>query len=150
MVTKTGKVTVDHVSGDVDAQAATGEINIHQAKGFVKAVTTMGNIVIAGIGGLTEARTETGKISAEVPAIRDSAAIISGTGGITVSLSPRIDARLEASATTGKITYTDLHLTVNQSSGTKLAGRLGAGSGLINLKTTTGSISIKKLGDTSG
>jgi DUF4097 and DUF4098 domain-containing protein YvlB len=151
-VTSTGKINVAEISGDVDAKTATGEIQIHQVSGFVKAVTSYGNIDITGVGGLSGARTDTGKISVEVPAIRESLEIRSSNGSITVFLSPEIAVQLEASTASGEITYGDLPLTVSELSKTKLTGKLGEGAGarggIINIKTSTGSINLKKLDNT--
>jgi hypothetical protein len=149
-VTSTGKIHVDNISGEVDAQTSTGEIQIHQVKGFVKAVTSCGKIDITEIGGLYEARTDTGKITTEVPAIKDNLEIKSSTGSIIVFLSRDVAGDLEVSASNGKITYTGLPLNVSEFSKTKLSGRLGGEShprgSKINIKTSTGSITLKKLG----
>ena len=144
-VTSTGSINVDNVSGDVDAKASTGAIKIQRVDGFVRAVASTGSIDITGVGGIYEARTSTGKISAEVQAIRDSLEIRSSMGGITVFLSPSIAAQLEVNTSNGSITYEDLPLTVSQSSKTRLIGRLGEGGGKIDIKTSTGSIHLKKL-----
>jgi hypothetical protein len=143
--TSNGKISVAGVSGDVDANTSTGEIQIHKVNGFVKAVTSNGNIDITGVGGLYEARNDRGDISVEVPAIRDNLAIRSSNGNITVSLASNIAAQLEASTSNGNITYSDLPLTVNELSKTKLTGKLGEGSNRINLETSRGSITMKKL-----
>lgn len=143
--TSTGKIHVNEVSGDVDAKTSTGDIQIHRVDGFVKAVTSTGKIHITGVGGLFGAQTNTGKISVEVPEIRDNLEIRSSNGSITVFLSPDIAARLEVSTSNGQITYEDLPLTVNELSKTKLTGKLGEGSERIYIKTSTGSINLKKL-----
>jgi hypothetical protein len=143
--TSTGKIHVNEVSGDVDAKTSTGDIQIHRVDGFVKAVTSTGKIHITGVGGLFGAQTNTGKISVEVPEIRDNLEIRSSNGSITVFLSSDIAARLEVSTSNGQITYEDLPLTVNELSKTKLTGKLGEGSERIYIKTSTGSIDLKKL-----
>lgn len=143
--TSTGKINVANVSGDVNAKTSTGAVQIQRVDGFVRAVTSTGSIDITGVNGIYEARTSTGKISAEVPAIRDILEIEAKTGSITAFLSPDIAAQLEASTSNGKITYEDLPLTVSESSNKKLTGRLGEGGSKIDIKTSTGSISLKKL-----
>lgn len=147
--TSVGQINVDNVSGDVDAQTSTGEIQIHKVNGFVKAITGNGKIDITEVGGLYEARNDRGEISVEVSAIRDNLEIRSSLGSITVSLSPNIAAQLEASTSNGKVTYTDLPLTVSESSNTRVAGRFGevsgAGIGRIKIENSTGSIILKKL-----
>ncbi len=143
--TSNGKINVEGVSGDVDANTSTGEIQIHKVNGFVKAVTSNGNIDISGVGGLYEARNDRGDISVEVPAIRDNLAIRSSNGNITVSLPSNISAQLEASTSNGNITYADLPLTVNELSKTKMTGKLGEGTNRINLETSRGSITMKAL-----
>ncbi len=144
-LTSTGTIKVAEVSGDVNAKTATGDIQIHKVAGFVKAVTSYGKIDITGVGGLSGAWTDTGKISVEVPAIRDNLEIRSSTGSITVFFSPEIAGKLEASTSNGQIAYEDLPLTINEISKHKLTGKLGEGGGRINIKTSTGSISLKKL-----
>lgn len=143
--TSSGEITVDNVSGDVDAKTSKGGIRISKVNGFVKAVTGSGKIDITEVGGLYEARNDRGGISVEVPAIRDNLEIESGFGGITVSLSPKIAAQLEASTSIGSITYIDLPLTVSESSKTKLNGRLGEGTGRIKIENSMGSITLNKL-----
>jgi DUF4097 and DUF4098 domain-containing protein YvlB len=148
--TSTGEINLDQVTWDVDVKASAGDIEIHQVNGFVKAETSSGKIHITAIGRLDGARTDTGKIFVEVPAIRDNLEIKSGTGSITVFLSPDIAGELEAGTSNGKITYIDLPLTVRETSKTKLTGRLGEAArppeGRINIKTSTGAITLKKLG----
>jgi hypothetical protein len=148
-VTSTGKIHANQVTGDMEARTSAGDIQIHQVNGFVKAVTSCGKIDITGIGGLCEARTNTGEIFVEVPAIRDNLEIRSSTGSITVFLSPDIVGELEAGTRNGKITYIELPIKVSEASKTKLTGKLGedarACGGRINIKTFTGSITIKKL-----
>jgi DUF4097 and DUF4098 domain-containing protein YvlB len=143
--TNIGKINVENVSGDVDAKTSTGEIDIHGVNGFVKADTNIGKIYITGVSGLYEVRTDKGDISVEVPAIRDNLEIKSRYGSITAFLSPNIAAQLEASTSNGNITYKDLPITVTQSSKTMMTGRLGEGSGRINITTSMGSITLKKL-----
>ncbi|HEY3374169.1 MAG TPA: DUF4097 family beta strand repeat-containing protein [Candidatus Aquicultor sp.] len=143
--TSTGKINVANVSGDVDAKTSTGAIQIQRADGFVRAVTSTGSIDITGVNGIYEARTSTGNISVEVQAIRDNLEIKTKTGSIAVFLSPSIAAQLEASTSNGKITYEDLPLTVSQSTDKKLIGKIGEGGGKIDIKASTGSISLKKL-----
>ena len=148
-VTSCGKINVNEVSGDADARTSTGGIQLHKVDGFVKAVTSCGNIDITGIGGLSGARTDNGKISVEVPAIRDNLEIRSSNGGITVFLSQGVAAQLEVSTSNGQITYGDLPLTVTESSKKKFTGKLGEGGGRINIKTSNGSINLKKLDGSS-
>jgi DUF4097 and DUF4098 domain-containing protein YvlB len=143
--TSNGKINVDGVSGDVDAQTSKGEIQIHKVNGFVKAVTSNGNIDITGVGGLYEARNDRGDVSVEVSAIRDNLVIKSSNGNITVSFAPDISGQLETSTSNGNITYTDLPLTVNELSKTRLTGKLGEGSSTINVETSRGFITLKKL-----
>jgi hypothetical protein len=148
-VTSTGAIKLDKVTGDGDAKTSTGDIHIRKVSGFVKAITSMGSINIADIGGLYQARTETGKILAEVPAIKDSLEVRTSTGSITVFFSPDITGELEASTSNGQITNSGLPLKVSEASKTKLTGRLGeearAGGGKINIRTSTGSITMKIL-----
>lgn len=60
---------------------------------------------------------------------------------------PDIVGELEASTESGQITYGDLVLTVSQDSKHKLTGRIGKGGGSINIKTSTGTINLKILGN---
>jgi hypothetical protein len=143
--TSNGKINVEGVSGDVDANTSTGEIQIHKVNGFVKAVTSNGKIDITEVGGLYEARNDRGDISVEIPAIRDNLEIRSSNGSIIVSFAPNITGQLEASTSNGNITYTDLPLTVSELSKTRMTGKLGDSSNRINIKTSRGSITLKKL-----
>ncbi len=143
--TSNGKINVEGVSGDVDANTSTGEIQIHKVNGFVKAVTSNGKIDITEIGGLYEARNDRGDISVEIPAIRDNLEIRSSNGSITAFFAANIAGKLEANTSNGNITYADLPLTVSELSKTRMTGKLGDSSSTINIKTSRGSISLKKL-----
>lgn len=142
-----GTIQVENVSGDVNAQTSNGSIQLTKVNGFVKAVTSNGQIDITEVNGLREARNSSQNIYVEVPAIRDNLKISSSSGSITVLLSPDISAQLEASTSSRNVTYKDLPLTIDESSQKRIAGRLGEGGGLISIKTASGSITLKKLGN---
>ena len=145
VVGSSGTINVANVSGDVNAKTSTGGIQITKVNGFVKAVTSNGKINITEVKGLIEARNSTQDIHVEVPAFRDNLTISSSAGSITVLLSQNISAQLEASAPSKTVTFTDLPLTLSESSPKKIVGKIGAGGGLINIKTSAGSITLKKL-----
>lgn len=143
--TSTGAIQVENVSGDIDVKTSTGAIKIRKVDGFVRAEAGTGSIDIAGAEGIHGVRTSTGAITVEVPSFRDSLDIKAGTGGITAYLAPDLAAELEVSTSLGKINFEDLAITVSQTSGKKLVGKLGDGGGKIAIETSTGAISLKKL-----
>ncbi len=143
--TATGAINAENVSGDVDAKTSSGMIQIKGVDGFARAETSTGSIDIERVKGVDGAQTATGSISVEVPAVRNNLAIRAKTGSITAFLAPTIAGELEASTSTGKIAYENLPLTVNQSSDKKLVGRLGKDGSKIDIATSTGSISLKRL-----
>lgn len=143
--TGTGGIQAEEVSGDADAGTSTGAIRIHKVKGFVKAGTSTGKIEITSSGGISAAETTTGRIFLEIQAIRNNLDVRSDTGYIEAFLSPGISAQLNVSTVSGRITYGDLPLAISELTKTSLTGKLGNGGKKINFKTSTGSVSLKRM-----
>jgi DUF4097 and DUF4098 domain-containing protein YvlB len=127
--TTNGKVEVEKVTGEMDVRCTNGQLTLS---------AVVGNIF---------ARTTNGSIRAEVLAFPENGRLELKTtnGKITVDLPEDIHADISAQTTNGSI-HTDLPVeTTRGISGNKLSGKIGNGGGEIDLHTTNGSISIRKL-----
>ena len=124
-----------NVNGDVMASGLKGDAEAYTVNGSIR-LETRGN---------ARASTVNGSIQAEmgVPA-GDELEFESVNGGITVTMPAASGAEVHASTVNGDIS-TDFPITVTGKIGRrKLAGTIGSGGRLLEMKTVNGGIELKK------
>jgi hypothetical protein len=142
--TTNGSVTGDGVAGPVRARTTNGTIQFRGAES-VHASTTNGDVRVEALGPVT-ASTTNGSIRATVSggAQSEPMALRTTNGSITLYLPTEFGAQFEARTTTGAIS-TDFPIRVQgRIDRRRLAGTLGDGGESIRLRTTNGSISLKR------
>lgn len=123
-----GKVSAREISGKAELETTNGAIEVEDAEGSVSAETTNGRILVSlrevARGEAMRFETTNGSVTAEFP--RD------------------FSAKLSARTTNGSVRC-DFPLTMESRAGrNSLEGRIGESGGTITLRTTNGSISIRR------
>ena len=147
--TSGGSIQIDSVAGPVKARTSGGRIRIGEAGASVSAETSGGSIEIDGAVGAIQARTSGGSVEAGLAGqpVADSELRTSG-GNVTVYLPVGFQADLSANASGGGITSDFPELEPdNSAGGAELEQSLNGGGPDLVMRTSDGSIRIRRLGD---
>jgi DUF4097 and DUF4098 domain-containing protein YvlB len=143
--TTNGSITGNSLGDQVDARTTNGSVNLHSVKGPVTARTTNGHVEADGAIGSFNASTTNGHIEVSAQTLAGSGIDASTTNGsITVRLPSAANAELRASNSHGKLN-TDFSLRSETHDRHRLEGTIGSGGPYVRLRTTNGSINVRKL-----
>jgi len=137
------------VPSSVDLKPITltkGDVAISDVYGRIEAAISEGSLTIRNFSGPLKASVGTGKADVELLDVRETDVVDISVkeGDISIRLEREAAVRIEAEAPEGQITSEyDLGVKLPARS---LAGHLGAGGAVINLKTGRGNIKILKAG----
>ncbi|MCA9733454.1 DUF4097 family beta strand repeat protein [candidate division KSB1 bacterium] len=136
-----GIVTVESISGNVEADVTNGNVNVTDVVGSVSVDLTNGNADLRDINGNVEVDLTNGIIFTQMNWTTNRQCKLSTTnGGIELRVPETASADFTASVSNGEISLTGLTLHDLVSSPRSVHGRLGNGEGRIELKTVNGSI----------
>jgi DUF4097 and DUF4098 domain-containing protein YvlB len=141
-----GSIRIDEANGAVRAETSGGSITIKTARGSVNARTAGGSIDVGEVRGAIDAHTSAGSVRVAMsgPLTEDSRLDTSG-GSISLTIPSDFAADIDAKTSGGRVT-TDIPVTTQGELGRgALQGKIGAGGKLFKLRTSAGSIHIKKL-----
>ena len=121
-----------------------GEVRIEDVKaGRIEAATTNGGITGRGVSGAVEAQTVNGGITMGFEAVTGDSRITTVNGGVMLTVAPSVNANLEASVVNGGVQVQDgLHLSADEQSRQRVAGRVGNGGPRLVVQTTNGGIRL--------
>ncbi len=143
--TSGGGIQVDGGRGSLEGMTAGGQVSVKSFDGAVSVKTSGGNIDLDGIAGTINGATGGGSISASVPGVANDIKLTSGGGAVTLRAPGNAAFDLEASTTAGTVTV-DLPMTVeNKPTRQHLKGVVNGGGKSVVLRTTAGSVHIKRL-----
>ena len=145
----TGDIELLDIWGDIEVYSTSGDIYIERSRGTIMGSSTTGDIkIFEARGAVSSLHTTTGDIWVELEDIDTTASGMSfsaTTGDIDLFLPGDVGAKIDAHATTGKIS-SDFKIAVQGTIGKReLQGTIGEGGITINLKVITGDISLRKL-----
>ncbi|MCX4746788.1 DUF4097 family beta strand repeat-containing protein [Kitasatospora sp. NBC_01287] len=131
-----GLIEAKSVSGDVDAQSVAGELRVKTVSGDLT--------VISGTPASLHANTVGGAVTLDLAGTAPASVKINTVNGdVAVRLPQPADTTVEAGSTNGQFATAFEELTVGGSWGAKkLSGRLGAGTGRLQVTTVSGAISV--------
>lgn len=141
-----GDVDVTGVGGDLRARSTSGNVTVRGVSGAVNASSTSGNVHVGEINGTVSGRSTSGNVEVEILQLNGAGDMdfASTSGNVRVKLPSNLDADVRMSTTSGGL-KTDFPLTIEEperGSGRRASGRIGAGSRNLNLKSTSGSVSL--------
>ena len=119
--TSNGAIRLERVSGSADAVSSNGKVTIREARGDIRCHPSNGSILLHNVVASAEAVTSNGSIECVIP----------GNASATVS----------GGTSNGKIT-SEFPLPIRHK---RLSGKIGDGKFSIELRTTNGGISIKRI-----
>jgi hypothetical protein len=139
-----GSISLSDLRGQVEAYTSGGSIRLGQIEGDVNVKTSGGSIKVEEVAGNINAHTSGGSIKATITKqpTKDCKLTTSG-GSVTAYLSPSIAVDLVASTSGGTVgSDFDVNGTLKKKS---LKGTINGGGPELVLKTSGGSVRIKKL-----
>ena len=141
--TSAGDVSVKNVVGTVNAQTSAGDLRLDKVKGPILGRSSAGDITLANCQGKVEARTSAGDIRAETSTqpqhewnLRTSA------GDIVFTLISNLAAEIDAQTSAGSIS-TDFQVRGTVIKKKRLSGTIKGGGKLLKLRTSAGDIRLK-------
>ena len=144
--TSGGSIGLEGCSGDVDVNTSGGSIRIGAVEGDIKAVTSGGSVHVKEVMGTINARTSGGSMSATISSQPEGDCSLTTSGGsITVQVKDDIKVDLDAKTSGGRVS-TDFPITIQgEISKSRIKGEINGGGPGLYLRTSGGSIHIKKL-----
>lgn len=128
---------------DVDIETVNGSIEASSLSGIVELDSVNGRIVVERSRGAVSAATVNGSINVELVDVARSGQMNFSTtnGSITLSLPADVRANFDAATTNGKIT-SDIPLTTDSFSRSRVRGTLNGGGTPISVRTVNGSVRL--------
>lgn len=142
--TSGGSIELSSLKGKVDAYTSGGSIRLGQITGDVDVKTSGGSIRVDDVAGTINAHTSGGSIKARVSKqpVSDSRLTTSG-GGVSVQLFSSIAVDLTASTSGGRVSSEfEVNGAIKKN---RIKGSINGGGPKLILKTSGGSVNIKKL-----
>ncbi len=144
--TSGGSIQIGRVQGSVIAHTSGGSIRIDQAKGKVEALTSGGSIRVKEVMGAIKARTSGGSIKAYITRQPDDDCELMTSGGsVYVYLAANLRLDIDAKTSAGRV-KTELPIdSIGKKKKSTLKGKLNGGGPLLYLRTSGGSIYLKRI-----
>ncbi|MFT6101505.1 MAG: DUF4097 and DUF4098 domain-containing protein YvlB [Arenicella sp.] len=142
--TSGGSIELSSLNGKVDAYTSGGSITLGKIRGDVDVKTSGGSIRVDEVAGTINAHTSGGSITAHISQqpLGDSRLTTSG-GSVSAYLAASVAVDLTASTSGGRVSS---EFAVDGSvKKTRITGKLNGGGPKLVLKTSGGSVRIKKL-----
>ncbi len=144
--TSGGGIEVSGGSGSLDGHTSGGSVTVKTFKGDAEVGTSGGGIMIENVIGQVEGSTSGGSVSAVLPSpLPGEVKLSTSGGGVTVVVPADAAFELDASTSAGRVS-SDLPVTVvGKLERDRLKGSVNAGGKSVVLRSTAGSIRLKKL-----
>ena len=142
--TSGGSIELSSLNGKVDAYTSGGSITLGEIRGDVDVKTSGGSIRVEEVAGTINAHTSGGSITARISQqpLGDSRLTTSG-GSVSAYLEPSVAVDLTASTSGGRVSSEfEVSGTVKK---TRITGKINGGGPKLVLKTSGGSVRVKKL-----
>lgn len=142
--TSGGSIQINQGSGELAAKTAGGSITVREFKGPLEVRTSGGAINIEEASGAVDASTSGGSVHASLAEMPAHVKLSTSGGGVSVALPADSSFELDAETSAGGV-RTDFPVTVvGKLDDGRLKGKVGQGGPLVHLRTSAGSIEIKK------
>lgn len=147
--TSNGTIYVADIDGAVSLRSSNGKVVCEGINGPVDATTSNGSVVCRDIAGPIDARTSNGSVTVEHPTalgLRSAISCRTSNGSIRVNLPGECSFEIDARTSNGSIRSAfAVEKSGETNSRKRLAGRVGAGGPVVELRSSNGSISIGRL-----
>ena len=144
--TSGGSIDVANSEGKVSIKTSGGSIKVNKHKGDVVAKTSGGGVSVEDVEGQVQASTSGGSVTASLAKITGECRLETSGGGINVAVPGNAAVDIDAKTNGGRV-HSDLPVagTINDKRHNVLQGKVNGGGTPFVLRTSGGSIHLKKL-----
>ncbi|MAE95475.1 MAG: hypothetical protein CL910_12510 [Deltaproteobacteria bacterium] len=136
-----GDIHAAWVSGDVEARSSDGAIRLEHLRGRALAKTLSGDVEVTQVSGPVEARTESGQLRVSFVGAPEGSLLVE-RGNVEVQVPAGAGFHLDAEVTRGELELAPNLLDGSGVSPTAAHGKVGAGGGLLVLRSSRGWIRV--------
>ncbi len=132
------------ISGSVDIEASSGDFRLTDIGGDLEAVSSSGDIYAHGVAGSIQAKSSSGDMRLKQLSSRDGDFNINSVSGdVIMEINPEFEGRISLRSNSGSIN-SRLSADIDSFSDSRLSGKMGNGSGRLEISTTSGDITIDR------
>jgi DUF4097 and DUF4098 domain-containing protein YvlB len=143
--TSGGSLKLMGIQGPVDGHTAGGSVKVTECKGPVTVHTRGGSIDIDNAAGKVDASTSGGSVSATLASLADDVNLKTSGGNVTLRVPEKSAFDLDASTSGGSVKSDLAVATEGKPKRTHLRGPVNGGGKQVVLRTSGGSVHVKKL-----
>jgi hypothetical protein len=136
-----GDLTVTGIAGPVTVRSISGDVALINLSGPVTVESTSGRIRGGGIAHLVSARSFSGEVDLGGTFSGGDATVVTTSGDVSIRPDPDASVRLDASSFSGTVRTSGPSVPTSREARSQVV-TLGAGTVLIQVRTTSGSISL--------
>lgn len=136
-----GDVTLNEIAGSAEVRTSSGDVALNAVRGELRVQTTSGSVRGANLERPREVATSSGAVTLEGTFAAD-ARITTTSGDVELRFAPASSVRLDVATTSGELALRGLALTDQRQERRSLSGTLGAGAGLLTVRTTSGDVTL--------
>ncbi|MDF2627442.1 MAG: putative adhesin [Symbiobacteriaceae bacterium] len=136
-----GSVLASAITGDATASSTSGSVQVAVVSGNVKVNSTSGSVVAREVGGRLEALSSSGSITVDTETVGGDYDVSAVSGAVRVAIPASAGVNVTAKASSGRVTG-PAWLTIGEGRNSG-SGTQGDGAYRLNLKTTSGGISLE-------
>ncbi|MYG00287.1 DUF4097 domain-containing protein [Candidatus Poribacteria bacterium] len=138
-----GDITGKNIFGTVNTQTSAGDLRLEKVKGIIFGRSSDGDITLANCQGKVDVKTSEGDIHAETSTQpKHDWNLKSSDGDIVFTLISNLAAEIDAQTKAGSIS-TDFHVQGTEIQNKRLHGTVNGGGKLLKLRTSVGDIRLK-------
>jgi DUF4097 and DUF4098 domain-containing protein YvlB len=139
-----GSIDATEIRGDVTAETAGGSLRLEEITGDVEARVTGGSISVEDVDGAVDAQTMGGSVRASWRSGAPAGSLRATGGSVEVELPEGAGANLRARTAGGGVSIDEELAFSGQRDRDRADGTLGAGGGLLELRTLGGSVEVRR------
>jgi len=144
--TSGGGINLSGGKGSFDGKTSGGSVNVKDFQGAVQVKTSGGGINVINVAGKVDGKTSGGGITARFASpLSDEVNLVTSGGGVTISVSENSAFDLDASTAAGSVSSELSVDSTGKPSRNHLKGPVNGGGKPVVLRTSAGSIHVRKL-----
>jgi DUF4097 and DUF4098 domain-containing protein YvlB len=136
-----GTVIAVAVKGDVAATSTSGGVQVEAVSGNAKVSATSGSVILRDVSGRVSAQSSSGSVTIDTETVGGDYDVSAVSGAVHVTVPTNAGVNVTARASSGRVTG-PAWLTIGEGRNSG-SGAQGDGAHKLNLRTTSGSISLE-------
>lgn len=149
IATASGDISLEEVTGDIDAKSASGDVRVVNSSGDIDVATASGDVLVDDAEGLVSAKTASGDVKVNITNLSNANGkmeFASASGDVDVRVPGNLGAQVDMATVSGDV-HSDFSLNVEKREygpGATARGSIGNGGMRISIKSASGDVSLRK------